>query len=191
MRIRVKKFMAWAFQKIRIYKHEILSDNLNVLGFPLIMQPTIFAGKGKIKFGEQVKIGFYPSPFFYSGSTYLEARNHLGNNVFINNNFNVICDKTSVLIGDNVLIGYSVNILDSDFHSVNPINRITENYNVSEVVIGNNVFIGSCVTILKGVRIGDNSVIAFGSVVTKSFPENVIIAGNPAKLISIISNEVF
>ena len=51
------------------------------------------------------------------------------------------------------------------------------------VLIGDNVFIGQNVTILKGVKIGDNVVIGNGAVVTKSFPDNVIIAGNPAKII--------
>ena len=53
-----------------------------------------------------------------------------------------------------------------------------------EVVIEDNVFIGNNVTILKGVRIGKNTVVAAGSVVTKSFPNDVVIGGVPAQIIS-------
>jgi maltose O-acetyltransferase len=53
----------------------------------------------------------------------------------------------------------------------------------SEIHIQKNVFIGDHVTILKGVTIGENSVIGNHSVVTKSIPANVIAAGNPAKVI--------
>lgn len=52
-----------------------------------------------------------------------------------------------------------------------------------KIVIGNNVFIGANATFLPGVTIGDNVVVGTGSVVTKSFPSNVVIAGNPAKVI--------
>ncbi|GEM62180.1 hypothetical protein SF1_01620 [Sphingobacterium faecium NBRC 15299] len=53
-----------------------------------------------------------------------------------------------------------------------------------KIKIGNNVYIGNCSIILPGVSIGDNVIIGAGSVVTKSFPSNVIIGGNPAKVIS-------
>ena len=49
--------------------------------------------------------------------------------------------------------------------------------------IGDNVWIGGGVTILPGVMIGDNTVVAAASVVTKSFPDNVVVAGNPARII--------
>jgi maltose O-acetyltransferase len=50
-------------------------------------------------------------------------------------------------------------------------------------VIGDNVFVGNNVKILKGSKIGHNSVVGNGSLVTKAFPENVILAGFPAKII--------
>lgn len=55
-----------------------------------------------------------------------------------------------------------------------------------KIKIGNNVYIGNCALILPGVTIGNNVVIAAGSIVTKSFGDNVVIAGNPARVISSI-----
>ena len=52
-----------------------------------------------------------------------------------------------------------------------------------KIILGNNVFVGAKAIFLPGVTIGDNVVIGAGSVVTKSFPSNVVIAGNPAKVI--------
>jgi len=52
------------------------------------------------------------------------------------------------------------------------------------VIIGDNVWIGMGAVILKGVTIGDNSVVAAGAIVTKSVPPNVVVAGNPARIVS-------
>jgi len=74
-------------------------------------------------------------------------------------------------------------ILDSDFHALHPQKRIGGIPLTGKVQIEENVFIGSRVTILKGVTIGKNSVVANGSIVSKSIPANVIAAGIPCKII--------
>lgn len=98
-----------------------------------------------------------------------------------------ICAADSVQIGNECLIGANVTIVDTDFHPIDSNNR---RYNTdwgkiesSPVVIEDNVFVGAGALILKGVRIGKNSVVGAGSVVTKNIPENSIVAGNPAKAI--------
>ena len=98
-----------------------------------------------------------------------------------------ICAAISVNIGKQCLIGANVTIVDNDFHTLNPINR-RHNTNPTDisacpVIIEDNVFIGTNVIILKGVTIGKNSVIGAGSVVVGNVPENVVVAGNPAKVI--------
>lgn len=98
-----------------------------------------------------------------------------------------ICAAISVRIGRKCLIGANVTMSDTDFHAIQPANRRfnknPEDIAAAPIVIGDNVFIGTASTILKGVSIGENSVVGAGSVVTKSFPPNSIVAGNPAKII--------
>ena len=78
---------------------------------------------------------------------------------------------------------YDVTLVDSDFDDLHPERRMGGIPKTAKVIIGKNVFIGSHVKILKGVTIGDNSIIANSSIVTKSIPDNVIAAGNPCKVI--------
>lgn len=98
-----------------------------------------------------------------------------------------ICAAVSVIIGNQCLIGANVIIVDTDFHSIEPQNRRHNSNPVditaSAVFISDNVFIGVGSIILKGVKIGKNSVIGAGAVVTKDVPENVIVAGNPAVIL--------
>ena len=102
----------------------------------------------------------------------------------------IICDKY-IQIGDFVKIGGNVVIYDTDFHALD-LNLRKEkesdysNTNRQKVIIENNVFIGAHSTILKGVCIGENSIIGACSVVTKSIPKNEIWGGNPAKFIRAI-----
>lgn len=182
------------YQRLRIYSFKALSDNANISGTPTINQPSIFVGEGKISFGRNVWLGYFPSPKFYSGSIHIEARKStatisFGNNIYINNNFTIVAEASSISIGDDVLIGTDVEIIDSDFHGLHPNERNTGVHQAEPINIGRNVFIGSNVCIIKGVSIGENSVIANGSVVTTSFPANVIIGGNPAKIIRHFNND--
>lgn len=110
----------------------------------------------------------------------------IGNNVGISGS--TIYATSCVRIGDNVLIGSGCLITDSDSHPIDPMERLKDSDNQiltrnAPICIENNVFIGARSIVLKGVRIGENSVIGAGSVVTKDIPANCIAAGNPAKII--------
>jgi acetyltransferase-like isoleucine patch superfamily enzyme len=97
-----------------------------------------------------------------------------------------IFSSNEIIIGENVFIGGDTRIYDTDFHSIKLNNRRKENdpdIKSQSIEIQNGVFIGASVIILKGVKIGKNSVIGAGSVISKSIPENEIWAGNPAKFI--------
>ena len=116
---------------------------------------------------------------------YEEGKLHIGNNVSMSSTA-IVCYK-SITIGDNVKIGGNVVIYDTDFHSLNheERNHLPEIYNAQkkEVLIKSGAFIGAHSTILKGVVVGENSIIGSGSVVTKNVPDNQVWAGNPAKFI--------
>ena len=114
----------------------------------------------------------------------------IGNNVSINMDCHIGCIN-KIVIANNVMIASKVFITDH-FHgnaqdiSLPPHERILETK--GPVIIEENVWIGEGVVILPNVTIGKNCIIGANSVVTKSFPQNSIIAGNPAKLIKIIEN---
>ncbi len=91
-------------------------------------------------------------------------------------------DVAEIRIGNNVMFGPNVNIYTAG-HPIDPDVRNSQLEFGKKVTIGNNVWVGGSVVINPGVTIGNNVVIASGSVVTKSFNDNVIIGGNPAKIL--------
>lgn len=104
----------------------------------------------------------------------------VGDNFYAGYNFTVL-DMAEVIVGDNCMIGPNVNIY-TEAHNINPKDRNKTGYGI-KIIIGNNVWIGGNVTILPGINIGDNSIVAAGSVVTSDVGDNVIVAGNPAKVL--------
>lgn len=103
----------------------------------------------------------------------------IGKNVFINSGC-CFQDQGGIEIGDGVLIGQQV-VIATVNHDFNPEKR--GNMLPAPVKIGNRVWIGAHATILAGVNIDDNAIIAAGAVVTKDVPENAVVAGVPAKVI--------
>lgn len=175
------------FVKLRVAKYRMLSTCKNVEGSAALYYPLLLNGQGKIIFGHNVQNGVINSPGYYEGYSYIEARGSgsmvkIGNNVAINNGFSAIA-ITTIIIEDNVLIGLNCSIIDNDGHNLDPEKRNSADVPSLPVHVKQNVFIGNNVTLLKGVTIGKDSVIASNSVVTKSIPDNVVAAGNPARVI--------
>ena len=107
----------------------------------------------------------------------------------------ILMVEERIEIGSHCLISWNVGIADSDFHPLDPAQRLIDAQalapyfkdrpprpplRTAPVVIGDNVWIGMNAVILKGVTIGDNAVVAAGAVVTKNVPANTVVAGNPA-----------
>ena len=139
---------------------------------------------------------------------YIKGKNntlHIKNNVNIRNSFiQIVGDNCSIVIGDNCVIGHdcylsakedhiklhidndcmfsrNVKLMTSDGH---PIYHNGKIINVAKnITIHKKVWLADNVTILKGVEIGNNSVVGINSVLTKSIPSHSIAAGNPAKVI--------
>ena len=150
--------------------------------------PVLCEGKGRVSVGEGTVFGFMEDAGFWTSYEFLNPRNvdskiSIGKNCQICNRFTAVSEGEGIEIGDNVLVGSSVTVLDSDFHEIDPEKRVGGNPKTGKVVIGDNVWIGDRVMILKGTAIGKNSVVAAGSVVSGEFPANVVIGGVPARVI--------
>lgn len=180
-------------QSPRILLYRFISTG-NIIGSPTLYQPLQTAGLGAIEFSGEVKFGVFPSPFFFSTYTYIEARNinskiFIGDGTWINNNFCAIAEHTSIRIGERVLIGTGVEIVDSDFHGLDIKDRGSSKPEWAKpVVIEDDVFLGSNARVMKGVTIGKGSVIANSSIVVKDIPSGVIAGGNPARVIRAIDD---
>jgi acetyltransferase-like isoleucine patch superfamily enzyme len=167
----------------------LLNKNVKFSDLPTVYSKIKFDGNGKIFIGNNCVFGYkIGGRFKYSKieiqPRYKHSKIKIGNHVAFNNNV-FLCSANIINIGSFTRIGEGVTIFDFDAHSINPLNRNNVG-TVGFVEIGNNVWIGNNSIILKNVKIGNNSIVAAGSVVTKSFGENVIIGGNPAKLIKSI-----
>ncbi len=103
----------------------------------------------------------------------------IGKNVFINHGCSFL-DLGGIVIEDEVLVGPKVSIISED-HPIDPAER--KMLRLKSVHIKRNAWIGANATILPGVTIGENSIVAAGAVVTKDVPPNSVVGGVPAKLI--------
>lgn len=179
---------AWNFIMLKInkvaYKNYLINGRIEIRNFgKIVVGSNFIANSGKMH-----------NPI--GGDTCLRLitlKNGLleiGENVGISNS-TIVCWE-NVKIDDYVFIGGSCKIWDTDFHSIDPEERRLlgdRKTNTSPIHIKKYAFIGGNTIILKGVTIGERSIVAAGSVVTKDIPDNEIWGGNPAKFIKKVSNE--
>lgn len=131
--------------------------------------------------GSMVDDGFSLIPPFYTTGG---ENIRLGRNVFINQNCTMY-DLGGIDIADDVMIGPNVSIITSS-HPLEPSQRRA--FVVAKpIAIERNVWIAAGATIIGGVTIGENSVVAAGSVVTHDVPPNSLVGGNPARVIRAIA----
>ncbi|TKB46142.1 acyltransferase [Thalassotalea mangrovi] len=109
-----------------------------------------------------------------------------GNNVTVNTRAIIqSCGNSVIRLGNNVVVSYGSMILTGNLDFI----QLKGGHNTTNVTIGDNTWIGANAIILPGVVIGSGSVIAAGSIVTKNVGNNVIVAGNPAKVIKDINRK--
>jgi acetyltransferase-like isoleucine patch superfamily enzyme len=131
--------------------------------------------------GKKVDDSFLLIPPFYATGG---ADTRIGRNVFVNQNC-TFYDLGGLDIADDVMIGPNVSLITSG-HPVEPSRR--RDFTIAKpIAIERNVWIGAGTTIIGGVTVGENSVVAAGSVVTKDVPPNTLVGGNPARVIRSIA----
>lgn len=173
-------------------KHHKISVFTNVNGGGCIMNGENVHGndvyvhnEGSISFGDAVWLNSFPNGCMFRTAlnTYFPcAKISIGNRCKINGT--VFHANQEILMGDDCRIGPGTVICDNDSHRVAlSVEERSKTPVSAPIHIGNNVWIGMNCIILKGVNIGDNVIIAAGSIVTKCCEPNAIYAGNPAKFI--------
>jgi acetyltransferase-like isoleucine patch superfamily enzyme len=170
-------------------------------GFSVGARPRIWGGfsvniaeGGRLEIGDDFHMVSSPRRSYitlYSRCQFTvgpDALVQLGRHVGLNGT--VLSSRKSIQIGDDTMIAPNVIIVDTDFHAPWPPHErwttSTEGFD-QEVRIGRNVWIGTGTIILKGSRIGDNSIIGAGSVVNGEIPADCIAAGNPARMLRPLS----
>lgn len=142
------------------------------------LRGKVFVNKiGAIQVGKNLSIVGHPWAVQITSTK--GANLTFGDNVYVNAGVGIAANK-EILIGDNVKIGPRTSIFDSNYHHIDSSDKGELSRSIT---IGNNVWIGADCTILPGVTIGDNSVIAAKSTVNKNVPNNVLAGGSPAKVI--------
>ena len=108
----------------------------------------------------------------------------IGNNSYVNGGQLLADDSSPIIIGNDCMISYCVHIrVDTHVYSNSNINMNAQGSQSKGIRIGDNVWIGYGVQIMSGVTIGSNVIVGAGAVVTKDVPDNVVVAGVPAKII--------
>lgn len=140
---------------------EILAELVGTLGADSHVQPPLF-----VDYGENI---------------------HIGEGVFINYNLMAL-DVAEIRIGDHCQIGPNVQLL-TPAHPIAPQPRRDKLEAAEPITLEENVWLGGGVIVCPGVRIGRNSVIGAGAVVTKDIPANVVAVGNPARVVREIDED--
>lgn len=167
------------------YGFVVFVETISFLIFMLPRFRTLNYLKGlylRIFFGAKIgkRVVFYPNIWVFTGRKLV-----LGDDVDLATGVLVTTDG-GVTIGDRTLVGYGTKILSSNHKVPKLPNKIFDSgHTKAPVLIKNDVWIGANCIILPGVTIGEGSIVAAGSVVTKDVPSHVYVAGVPAKVIKV------
>lgn len=187
MRKEHKPFFIKKIQRLinNYYVEHKLRPQFDTLGVcPFILRPQTLQITGtNIRAGDHLHIiseAHQPVKLFSWSSKQQQGHISIGDNCLISPGVN-IASAVNIEIGNDCMIAADVNISDSDWHGL--YNRTRPFRCSAAITIHNNVWIGLRAIIGKGVTIGENSVVAAGSVVTADVEANSVVGGNPAKVI--------
>jgi acetyltransferase-like isoleucine patch superfamily enzyme len=160
-------------------KNIVIGNNVNIGDFVKFYA----LGREPLTIGNNVNIGSFSQVIISTTFNDLGEYIKIGNNVGIGE-FSYLGGAGGLEIGNNTIIGQYFSAHPEN-HNYDDSGKLIREQGVTRkgIKIGSNCWIGSKVTVLDGVKIGDNCVIAAGSVVTKTFPENTLLGGVPAKKI--------
>jgi acetyltransferase-like isoleucine patch superfamily enzyme len=167
------------------YVRHFIEPALEHLGaYPTMMCPWYIQVSGPgISIGDSVTVIAEPgnrTVLGVWGSDQDSGRIDIGNSVLISPGVRIsACNE--IRIGNSCMMANGVYITDSDWHGI--YDRVERPSEHTPVIIEDNVWIGDRATILKGVRIGENSIVGANSVVSRDVPANVVVAGNPAVVV--------
>lgn len=141
----------------------------------------VVKGPGRVTFGDEVNAWTHAEKNVFI--TY-KAHSRIAIGAGTRLNGAGVMASTAIEIGPRCILGSTV-IFDTDFHPLEPVRRHDRSAPIASapIRIGENVWLGGQSAVLKGCTIGDNSVVAFRAVVTGDVPPNVVVAGNPARVV--------
>lgn len=168
-------FLAKQYFAIKRFYYQWRYPNLTLEEGVILKGKLIIAGSVKVRIGAGTRLGMRVR---ICGSGELTV----GKNASLNGCW-IGCDR-SIHIGDECLISDCF-LQDSDYHNLEPhLRHAPPGPKVSApIVIGRNVWIGARATVMKGVQIGEDSIIGLGSIVRKSVPAGVVVIGNPQQIV--------
>lgn len=184
---------AWTLTARFWYREPMIRYRAARVGRRLAVEGGIpqMLGDGRIEIGDDVRIGGR-NTWIVGFKVSTGAELVIGDRVTIGYQA-LISAATSVRIGADTMLAGNVQIYDNPSHPLEPARRRRhEPFDIAEahpVIVGENVWLGNRCTILRGVTIGDNSIVATGAVVTKSLPPNSLAAGNPARIIKTLTDD--
>ncbi|MDO8527436.1 MAG: acyltransferase [Deltaproteobacteria bacterium] len=202
----VQKRQLWSllYMRICLYKLREIRGHFSLL-FHKLLYHNFSVGKNVRCWGKII-VGMSEDSFITLGNnirmasdnkrsgialfSHCKFRTFANGKIVIGNNAELsgvsITSRKKIVIGDGAMLGPNTIIVDSDFHKFWPPEERALGAGFEEdreVIIGKQVYVGMNSIILKGVNIGNHSIVAAGSVVSGVFPADVVIAGNPARVV--------
>ena len=187
LRNEVRRLLAYPYIRCAFAYHGVAwGKGWRILGMPIIQRHRA----SEIILGDRLSLRSWPrsNPLAPNHPVVLATRRpgaaiQIGDNCGFSGTTLVAADR--IEIGNRVQIGSNASVVDTDFHPLRPDER-QRNFNAGKavpIVIEDDVFVGMDSLILKGVTVGEGSVVGAGAVVSRDVPAGTVVAGNPAQVV--------